>query len=615
MKKGFSKILIYLLLTLFAIPVATLMLSEYAGYQLNNEITEAILDNARQNNQDLTKVNAFLQAHPPRSVCDTVTPDLLEYKHAVCNGNELWQFETMDKVIFLSMGLGLVFLVLVGVLGGVAFISPGAQAWSLRLSRPVLIFMSFVEVIVQGGLLLWFTFWISAFFTDKYYPKAIFAVALLILAGLFYMVKGIFRRIPFDNQVEGAQISRTHAPALWARMDNLASRLGTTAPDHIVAGIDASFYVTEVPLTVKDRKLTGRTLYVSLPLLRHLTPEQADGVMVHELTHLHQGDSATNATLGPKIQRFDLYISTMKDNLATLLVYYPLAVYRTLFELAWQRDSRRREFIADNKAAQIAGPATIAQSLVKVSAYSGYWGEVENELFAQDEKHESSLQIRQTIAQGLTQYAHSNGFSEMIRRQNVPHPFDSHPPLSVRMKNVGYEISSDQLAAVATHVPEESWANLIPDAEEIEQALWQRYEHEFSSAHEESLAWRYRPEDAAQTALVEKYFPPQTYTLRKGKTITISWQGITEPKHGELLRWEDISTMTHDTRCWIDYLALNFEKTRTNKRKRLTIYLPGIGKQMDALNESLGRYWVRHQTMCEHQRTLREEQHTTTADA
>jgi Zn-dependent protease with chaperone function len=330
-------------------------------------------------------------------------------------------------------------------------------------------------------MLVWLSFWGTAFFTQTYYPKLVILVGLMVLAGIYYIIKGIFKKLPPEENIEGEVVSREAAPALWSRIDALAARVGTTPPDHVIAGIDTNFYVTEAPLRVNDHLLTGRKLYVSIPLLRQLTLAQADGVMVHELTHLHEGDTASGALLGPKLHRFDLYIALMSENVATLIVYYPLYLYRMLFELAWQRNSREREFVADSNASALISPAAIIESLIKISAYASYRYEVERNLFENNALHESELGIRKTIAAGLPAHVNSPGFISAMREQNVPHPFDSHPPLTERMRNVGFSVEETAYAAVAAELPTESWVDLMPVADNIEQQLWQKYERDFSS--------------------------------------------------------------------------------------------------------------------------------------
>ncbi|MBD8214927.1 M48 family metallopeptidase [Erwinia persicina] len=598
LKKGYAKVFLWVLVTLFLIPAITLVFAEYGTRQLDQEYSQIFIDDARSQSQDVNKLTEFLQQNPPSSVCGAVPDDLRDYQNAVCaEKSELWQFWMMDKVAFWTLAGGVVILLMIVLFTMLAFKNRQGQLQSLKLARPFLMLTSALEVLVQGGMLVWLSFWGTAFFTQTYYPKLVMAMGLLVLAAMFYMIKGIFKKLPAEDDVEGEVVTRDAAPALWSRIDALASRVGTAPPDHIIAGIDTNFYVTEAPLSVNQQMLKGRKLYVSIPLLRQLTTSQADGVMVHELTHLHEGDTASGALLGPKLHRFDQYIHLMRNDISTVMVYYPLCLYRMLFELAWQRNSREREFIADRNAATLVTPAAIVESLIKISAYASYRSEVEQTLFDNKTLHENELGISKAIAQGLPQHVSSPDFIGMMRQSNVPHPFDSHPPLADRMHNVGYTVDETGYAAIAAELPAESWVDLMPVAAEIEQQLWQKYERDFSSAHEESLAWRYQPEGEEETALVVKYFPPVSWTLKDGSTIELTYLGIVKPQTAELLPWDNIKNINVIKRFTKEVLYLQHVQPNAQGKKRSEIPLPGLNKEIEGFKNALGYYWQRHQTV------------------
>ncbi|MCU5771286.1 M48 family metallopeptidase [Erwiniaceae bacterium BAC15a-03b] len=605
LKKGYAKVFLWLLVTLFLIPTITLVFSEYGSRQLDQQYSEIFVNDAIAQNQDVNRLNDFLRQNPPSSVCGAVPDELRDYQHAVCaEQSELWQFYMMDKVSFWTLIAGAVILLLVLLFSALAFTSRKGQLLSLTLARQFLMLASALEVLVQGAMLVWLSFWSTAFFTQTYYPKVILLVGMLVLYGMYHMIKGIFKKLPKEDGVEGEVVTREAAPELWARVDALAAQVGTTPPDHIIAGIDVNFYVTEAPLSVNEQPLHGRKLYVSIPLLRQLDTAQADGVMVHELTHLHEGDTASGALLGPKLHRFDQYTQLMSENLATLVVFYPLCLYRMLFELASQRDSRQREFIADRTAATLISPAAIIESLIKISAYASYRGEVEQTLFDNKTLLANELGIRKAIAAGLPEHVHSPDFIGLMRQQNIPHPFDSHPPLADRMRNVGYTVEETHYAAIAASFPAQSWADLMPVATEIEQRLWQKYERDFSSAHEESLAWRYEPVSEEETALVLKYFPPVTYSLKGGLQVAISYRGIVPPQSAELLEWDNIKSVNHVRRFGTDIIYLQHHQPNALGKKRSKIALPGIKKEIEAFNQTFGLYWNRHQSM----RALQEQE-------
>lgn len=604
LKKGYAKVFLWLLLTLFLTPAITLVFAHYGSHELDQEYTQIFIDNARAQNQSLGKLMQFLQANPPSSVCGPVADNLIDYKNAVCGpGSELSQFYLIGKVALWTMVFSGVILLMILLFSALAFKSRRGQLLSLRLARPFLMLACSLQVLVQGAMLVWLSFWGTAFFTQKYYPKLVILVALLVLAAMYYMIKGIFKKLPPEESIEGDVVSREAAPALWARVDALAASVGTIPPDHIIAGIDTNFFVTEAPLSVNDQPLQGRKLYVSIPLLRQLSTAQADSVMVHELTHLHEGDTASGALLGPKLHRFDMYTQLMSENLSTLIVFYPLYLYRLFFELAWQRNSREREFIADRNAAARVSSAAIIESLIKISAYASYRYEVERKLFANKTLYENAPGISQAIAVGLPQHVSSADFVSTMREQNIPHPFDSHPPLSERMRNVNYAVEEADYAVIAATSPADSWVDVIPVADQIEQRLWQKYEREFTSQHEESLAWRYQPTGEEETALVLKYFPDVPFTLKDGSQMIITWQGIVQPHSAGLLEWDNVKNINVLRQFGRDSVYVQHVQPNAQGKKRSKIRLPGLKKEIEHVKYTLNYYWHRHQTV----RALKEQ--------
>jgi hypothetical protein len=165
------------------------------------------------------------------------------------------------------------------------------------------------------------------------------------------------------------------------------------------------------------------------------------------------------------------------------------------------------------------------------------------------------------------------------------------------MRNVGYNIDEADYAAVAADFPAKSWVDLMPVANEIEQQLWQKYERDFSSVHEESLAWRYQPEGEMETALVLKHFPNVPYTLKDGSQIVITWQGIVSPKTAELLEWDNVKNINVIRNFGRDKLYLQHEQPNAKGKKRSEIPLPGLKKEIEAFKNTLGLYWHRHQTV------------------
>ena len=143
----------------------------------------------------------------------------------------------------------------------------------------------------QGFIAVMLSFWGTVVLTERYFVKLVAIVAVAALVAAFRSIVAIFKKTDDTLTVEGEVITRAGSPALWARVDGLCRRLGTQPATHIVGGIDDNFFVTEHPVHLSGHVLTGRTLFVSLSLLKRLDKGEADAVLAHEMAHFSGGDT------------------------------------------------------------------------------------------------------------------------------------------------------------------------------------------------------------------------------------------------------------------------------------------------------------------------------------
>ena len=601
LRRDFQKALLFAALSLFAVPLATFVFTEYAQAERDRSYTAYFhrsMEESRMSADRLESEKAFLAAHPPSAACDDPDPDVARYRTMVCDTySELWQYHLADQVAKASLIGGIFVLLAIFGIGGLAFYNRRAQYLSLVTGWNLLRVTSALQMVTQAALVVWLSFWVTAFFLERFFVKIILVVAIIAGAAVLHAIVGIFKRPPPAAPLAGRFIPEADAPKLWENLRRCAQNLGTAPPDYLVAGIDANFFVTEAPVTVGDRTAHGRALYVSLPLLRVLEKSEADAVLSHELAHFRGGDTARSAQLGPKLVEFDHYCALMFHGGATLVIYHVMYLYRLMFELALRRDSREREFLADRVAAEAISPRAIVQSLIKVSAYSIYRSEVERELFAQESRHDGDIGIAGRVVAGLSPFVATNQFIDSMKSANVPHPFDSHPPLIERMRNVGHEVGEQDFAPIITAVPADGWIADMPVAESVETALWQEYEREFASAHENSLAYRYLPATDEERAIVLRFFPDVSFELGKGERFGISYQGVHLPEETELVPWDQIAQLDYENGLGADVLEIRFKKASSRPKKLQKVKLRGISNRRAQFQQTLGSYWHRHRTM------------------
>lgn len=507
-----------------------------------------------------------------------------------------WQFVVADRVAAWTLVMSGVALLASLGLGSLAFLNRRAQYLSFVTGWRLLVLVGAIETVVQGALLVWLSFWVTAFFFHIYAIKLIALAGIGAALAVFYAVVNIFKRPPQATAVEGELVTEQQAPALWARVRQMAARMKIAPPDHIVAGIDTNFFVTQAPLVVGEKAVKGRTLFVSLPLLRVLDRSEADAVLGHELAHFRGGDTESSAALGPLLVRYDHYCAMMYAGRVTFLVYYMMRMYRVIFEAALQRDSRAREFKADRTAAKLVSPQGIVHSLIKIAAYARYRAQIEQQLFEHDRQHGDALGIAGQVAAGLPPYATSAQFVDAMASAGVPHPFDSHPPMHERMKNVGCEVAAKDFPGIVTRACADSWVSDIPPAADIEARLWDVYERQFAAAHERSLAYRYEPATEEERAIVLKHFPPVVMQLKGDKRIGISIDGLAPPE-GEEVPWDSVKSFEYEDGIGGDVLKIIHPEKGWLGAKTTKVKLPGISKQREQFKAVLGHYWGRHQVM------------------
>lgn len=597
-KRDLFRVIRNALLALFLIPVLSYL---FILHVQSNWDGEFVANVRRQIEVDTTveyqrkaDLSAMFKAVPPSRACSNTDPALASYRADVCERyGHVWQFYVAHNLVAGILLLELALCVALAVLARMAFHGRDAQYRSLVLSWRLLAWSSALIVVVQCVLVVWLSYWLTAYFFHRYIIKLVLLVGIAAGAAAVMAVLQIFARIEQTSVVDGELVREADAPALWERIRALAAQLKTAPPHRIVAGIDANFFVTEGGLTIQGRVFRGRTLYVSLPLLRVLDQREADAVLAHELAHFKGGDTSSGAALGPKLAQFDNYCARMSGPSLTLVGFYPLVAYRTILEIALMRDSREREFKADRAAAQAVHALPLMRALVKVAAYSSYRDRIERELFDRDSRHQGSIGIATYVAQGLQPFARSEHFRGLMEEASVPHPFDSHPKLQERMNNVKCPIADDEFGAVLDTPVLQSWSSEILTGEAIEARLWAAYESQFAQAHEHTLAYRYRPDTDAERDVVEQFFPEKIFSLGQDKRLVIDYEGLDLPD-GARLKWREVSNIKYEDGIGGDVLTLTLFEKGVIGNKSTKVKLPGVKPQRELLKQVLGMYWHRH---------------------
>jgi Zn-dependent protease with chaperone function len=490
-------------------------------------------------------------------------------------------------VVFLLAGMGVL----------LSMRSQYTQYVSLAVSWYVLRIYGALQTLAQGIMLVALSYWVTAIWFHVYIPKLIFVIAILALLAVGVIIKAIFARLHQNFTVEGTVVDRQHSPQLWHHVDALCEKVGTHKPDQIVLGIDDNFFVTEQPVIVDDKTCSGRTLFASLSLLKQLNGREADAVMAHELAHFSGNDTTYGKKISPLLTRYDHFLNATYTGGITLPVYYFMLCFRGLFELSLRRLSRQREFRADKIAADIASPAGISGALLRIAAYSKYRNGVEKTLFEQERALETA-NIAGQIESGFPKYAQAFAGEKDLHEVETMHPFDSHPPLAERLSAVGVTLSPEAAERLLSTEGDGAWFRTINDAETLERSQWEAYENRFRNFHKEVLAYRYLPKTDEERALVEEFFPEVRFEGTKD-SLALDYEKL------QLASWPDATYFEEIHSLTLDEGVLSMTHSTPGKKAR-AIKLKLFGQQQQAVLDALNKYYVRHHSSRDYQKSKSE---------
>jgi Zn-dependent protease with chaperone function len=598
---GFLRAYVVPALLLFAIPAAGFFFARYADATWDAEFLKAAETSMSRDHSvdaaEKAETLAFFRSTPPSALCADGAarhPEMKpEFFAHVCGDYK--QFGWIRMASVWSGVLGLVSLLVMAVCAVLAFSSRGLQYASFVAGWNFLRVTSAIEVIAQGFIAVMLSFWGTVVLTESYYVKLIAVVALLALVAAWRVIAAIFAKSDDTLSVDGEVLTRAASPALWSRVDGLCRKLGTRPATHIVGGIDDNFFVTEHPVQLNGHTLEGRTLFVSLSLLKRLDKGEADAVLAHEMAHFSGGDTEYSKKTSPMLARFRHYLHALYQGGLSYPIFAFMLLYWSLLQLALSKSSREREFRADRLAADATSPASMANALCKVGAYSSYRARVESSLFNRD-KALGSVDIATSVATGFMDYARGPNLVSDLSARSFPHPFDSHPALGARMQAVGVTIGNAAVANAVTATAADTWFNEIGGAEEIEAKLWRAYEARFQAAHEESLAYRYLPSTPEERAHVERYFPTVELAPKDGgATWTMDCEQFHYVDWPAAFRWADIVDIKAKDREFRGKALLIQVRTAKGTEK-LTVPLGKIAVNQDQAVAAIGAYYGRYKT-------------------
>jgi len=586
-KFSFTKTFLLPALLVFLVPIVSLAFFSHAQATFDARMRDSILSQIRSDSKmseiERRQAIAFFEATPISSLMDN------EEFAATVNAETRFHYTTfrwMVRLSALSILSGVVVFLLAGLCVLLSLRSQLVQYLSLSVGWHVLRIYGALQALVQGVLLVALSFWVTALWFNVYIPKLIFVIGLLVLVAVAAVIAAIFKKPHSDFVVQGKVLEKDTSMPLWDELKEICAKVGTAQPDQVIAGIDDNFFVTEQPVIVDGKTYRGRTLFVSLSLLKQLQGAEADAVLAHEMAHFSGQDTVYSKKIAPLLLRYDNYLQALHDGVVTLPIYYFMLCFRAFYQLSLGRLSRQREFRADRIAVETMSPHNLAGALLRVAAYSKYRIRVEDELFRQEQALEAA-NVSERIEKGFHEYAARFAAEPEIGNLATAHPFDSHPPLSQRLEAIGVPLESDAAQALLASVGDGRWHRNIAAAEQMERDQWREFEERFRIYHEQTLPFRFIPETVEEQAIVVRLFPPIAFESKEGR-LAMDFEKIEYAKWPEPLFYREILNCVYGED---KILKINYE--RAGKHTNNLNMMKFVGNQQEVI-DAFNRYYTRY---------------------
>jgi len=359
---------------------------------------------------------------------------------------------------FASLAVPAVYFVIATLVGNNRFLVAVVFDLLVKLSIAITVALVLVDAaIVVASLYYAFVLTISRIPVGLLAGIAIGGIIAAV--SLIMSTFSLGRRLSLN--VVGKRLSVADHGKLIGVIESIATKLGARPPDHVVVGLDPTFFVTSANVFVvgEGAKLSGATLFLSAPLVRVLNSREVIAVLAHELGHFVGRDTFYTMRFAPiyeQLQRSLSHLSSVTDasDLAKLPGLALLGILMSIFSRTERAIGRTRELEADKVAATLTGGEALVSALIKVGLAVEMWSEIRKANI----DALNSGRVADNLCDAFEHFvveslpSESGALSRLIaasESQKISHPTDTHPTTSERATSLGIDLDSVADQAVA----------------------------------------------------------------------------------------------------------------------------------------------------------------------
>jgi Zn-dependent protease with chaperone function len=286
-------------------------------------------------------------------------------------------------------------------------------------------------------------------------------VAVLLAFGLWQAL--IFLWVPLESE-KGREVTRDEAPELFDLLDRLQSDLHVGRFAHVRLTPEFNAGVRMIP-RLGVFGFNRRYLYLGLPLMFAMSPEQYAAVLAHEFAHC----SSHHDRFGMWIYRLRLtwsrVFTELSQNQTATTSQSLRGIILKFVDWYWPRFnahafvlSRADEYEADRIAADWAGGNFMAEALIRLECFANrlddkFWEEMTQRAKTDSTVPDDIVDRMQTFLLVPPEPTDEDRWLTQAA-QRLTGNIDTHPSLADRLKSLGH--SADQFArngfpSVPTH--------------------------------------------------------------------------------------------------------------------------------------------------------------------
>ncbi|HEX3799790.1 MAG TPA: M48 family metallopeptidase [Verrucomicrobiae bacterium] len=365
---------------------------------------------------------------------------------------------------------------------------------------------AFIQILLLVPLLTYASYEFPIIWADHWYPKLVLVIVILGGTVLITSAKILLTKVPLRfNEPMSRRVSRAEAPELWDAVLTAAARLNATPPDNIIIGLQLNFYVTELAVWDGKELAQGRTLFLSYPLLKQLPEEEIIAIIGHELGHFIGDDTRLTREFYPlHLKTHGTLVALAGAKYIGWTTLHFLNFFDWSFAETKNTVSRRRELLADSKAAAVTSPRVAASALVRFHVLLEAFKQGMVDAVTKGGQSPLDIPLHTVVREKLPAGV---AFWDELFQQKLPHPLDTHPALHVRLEALGQTIDAKAAEALAVQENESAYSRWLAHRSELFADLRNQADAAIGTMRSRAQVTTADYQTADGRELLDKHFP------------------------------------------------------------------------------------------------------------